>query len=40
MKTNNDILHGGKLKPDFYQLANYYVKFIKAYEGEGIPVGA
>jgi len=39
MKTNNDILHGGKLKPDFYQSwANYYVKFIKAYEGEGIPV--
>jgi len=39
MKTNNDILHGGKLKPDFYQAwANYYVKFIKAYEGEGIPV--
>jgi glucosylceramidase len=39
MKTNNDILHGGKLKTDFYQAwANYYVKFIKAYEGEGIPL--
>ena len=39
MKTNNDILHGGKLKTDFYQAwANYFVKFIKAYEGEGIPV--
>jgi glucosylceramidase len=39
MKTNNDILHGGKLKPEFYQSwANYYAKFIKAYEQEGIPV--
>jgi glucosylceramidase len=39
MKTNNDILHGGKLKPEYYQAwANYYVKFIKAYEAEGIPI--
>jgi glucosylceramidase len=39
MKTNNDMLHGGKLKPEFYQSwANYYTKFIKAYEKEGIPV--
>jgi glucosylceramidase len=39
MKTNNDILHGGKLKTDFYQAwANYYVKFIKAYESEGMPI--
>ena len=39
MKTNNDILHGGKLKPEFYQSwANYYTKFIRAYEREGIPV--
>ena len=39
MKDNNDILHGGKLKADFYQSwANYYPKFIKAYEKEGIPV--
>src|SRR6187401_1119268 len=39
MKDNNDILHGGKLKPDFYQSwANYYTKFIKTYEKEGIPV--
>ena len=38
MKDNNDILHGGKLKPDFYQSwANYYTKFIKTYEKEGIP---
>jgi len=39
MKTNNDMLHGGKLKPEFYQSwANYYTKFIKAYESEGIPI--
>ena len=39
MKDNNDILHGGKLKPEFYQSwANYYVKFIQAYERRGIPV--
>ena len=39
MKTNNDMLHGGKLKPEFYQSwANYYAKFIKAYEKEGIPI--
>jgi glucosylceramidase len=39
MKTNNDMLHGGKLKPEFYQSwAKYYTKFIKAYEREGIPV--
>ena len=39
MKDNNDILHGGKLKPEFYQSwANYYPKFIKAYQSEGIPI--
>jgi glucosylceramidase len=39
MKDNNDMLHGGKLKPEFYQAwANYYSKFIKAYQSEGIPV--
>lgn len=39
MKDNNDVLHGGKLKKDFYQpWANYYTKFIKAYEKEGVPV--
>jgi glucosylceramidase len=33
MKDNNDMLHGGKLKPEFYDSwANYYVKFIQAYE--------
>jgi glucosylceramidase len=39
MKDNNDMLHGGKLKPAFYQSwANYYVKFIRAYEQDGVPV--
>ena len=39
MKDNNNMLQGGKLKPEFYQSwANYYVKFIKAYEQQGIPV--
>lgn len=39
MKTNNDMLHGGKLLPEFSQAwANYYVKFIEAYEAEGLPV--
>jgi len=39
MKDNNDMLHGGKLKEEFKQSwANYYVKFIRAYEAKGIPV--
>jgi glucosylceramidase len=39
MKTNNDMLHGGKLKPEYYDSwAHYYAKFIKAYEKEGIPI--
>jgi len=39
MKSNNSMLHGGKLKPEYYDAwANYYVKFIKAYESEGIPI--
>ncbi|MFT3824336.1 MAG: glycoside hydrolase family 30 protein [Chitinophagaceae bacterium] len=39
MKDNNDLLHGGKLKAEYRQSwANYYIKFIKAYEAKGIPV--
>ena len=39
MKSNNDMLQGGSLKPEFYDAwANYYVKFIQAYEKTGIPV--
>jgi glucosylceramidase len=39
MKTNNNMLHGGKLKPEYDQSwANFYVKFIKTYQALGIPV--
>ena len=39
MKDNNDMLHGGKLLPEYYQSwANYFGKFIHAYEKEGIPI--
>lgn len=39
MKSNNQMVQGGKLKKEFYQpWANYYTKFIKAYEAEGIPI--
>ena len=39
MKTNKNMLQGGKLLPKYYQTwADYFVKFIKAYENEGIPV--
>ena len=39
MKDNNDVLHGGKLKPEFYESwAMYYTKFIKEYEKAGVPV--
>jgi glucosylceramidase len=39
MKDNKTMLKGGKLLPEYYQSwANYYPKFIKAYEKEGIPI--
>jgi len=39
MKDNNDLLHGGKLLPKYAQVwANYYIKFIKAYEAKGMPI--
>ena len=39
MKGKEDMLHGGKLLPEFFQSwATYYTKFIKSYEIEGIPV--
>lgn len=39
MKSNNNMLQGGKLLPEYYQAwANYYIKFIEAYESENIPV--
>ncbi len=39
MKTNKNMLQGGKLLPEYYQTwADYFTKFIEAYEAEGIPV--
>jgi len=39
MKDTKNMLKGGKLLPEYYQTwADYYVKFIKAYEKEGMPV--
>jgi glucosylceramidase len=39
MKDTKNMLQGGKLLPEYYQpWANYYTKFIKAYEKEGIPI--
>ena len=39
MKDNNNMLRGGKLLPEFYNSwALYYTKFIKAYEGLGMPI--
>lgn len=39
MKGRKNMLKGGKLLPEFYKSwANYYAKFIKAYEAEGMPI--
>jgi glucosylceramidase len=39
MKDNNNMVQGGKLLPEYRDAwANYYVKFINAYEKEGVPV--
>lgn len=39
MKTNKNMLRGGSLLPEYYQAwANYFVKFIEAYEAEGLPI--
>jgi glucosylceramidase len=39
MKDNQNMLKGGKLLPEYAQSwANYFTKFIKAYENAGIPV--
>ena len=39
MKDNNSMVQGGKLLPEYRQpWANYFVKFIRSYEKEGIPV--
>ncbi|WP_298151680.1 glycoside hydrolase family 30 protein [Flavobacterium sp.] len=39
MKSNKTMLKGGTLLPEYNQAwANYYTKFIKAYEKEGMPI--
>jgi glucosylceramidase len=39
MKTNNEMNHGGKLKPEYFSTwAMYYAKYIKAMEAEGIKI--
>lgn len=39
MKSNGSMLKGGTLLPEYYQSwANYYTKFIKVYEKEGMPI--
>ncbi len=39
MKDNNDMLHGGKLLPEYaHSWALYYTKFIKSYQAEGVPI--
>jgi len=39
MKTNNNMLQGGKLKQEYYdEWAQYYVEFIRAYKEQGIPI--
>ncbi len=39
MKTNGQMNHGGKLKPEYRQAwANYLVRYIQEYEKEGLPI--
>jgi glucosylceramidase len=39
MKTNGDMAHGGQLKPEDRQAwADYYVRFVQAYQQQGIPI--
>ncbi|HXK09962.1 MAG TPA: glycoside hydrolase family 30 protein [Vicinamibacteria bacterium] len=39
MKTNGEMLHGGKLKPEYRQTwADYFVRYVKAYAAEGVPI--
>src|SRR5437899_8362028 len=39
MKDNNDMLHGGHLRPEYFSAwARYYTKFIEHYRNAGVPV--
>lgn len=39
MKTNGQMNHGGKLKPEYREAwAHYYVRYVQEYEKEGLPI--
>ncbi|MFN2285121.1 MAG: glycoside hydrolase family 30 protein, partial [Anaerolineae bacterium] len=39
MKTNGEMNHGGKLKPEYRDAwARYYCRYIREYEKEGVPI--
>jgi glucosylceramidase len=39
MKTNGDMCHGGRLKPEYRAAwAEYYCRYVRAYEQEGVPI--
>jgi glucosylceramidase len=39
MKTNGEMKHGGRLKPEYRQTwADYFVRYLKAYAAEGVPI--
>jgi glucosylceramidase len=41
MKDNNDMLHGGHLKPEYRDAwALYYAKFVQSYRRAGVPIWA
>ena len=41
MKTTGEMNHGGRLKPEYYELwSEYYVKFIEEYKKEGICINS
>ena len=40
MKDNNDMLHGGHLRPEYARAwARYFAKFVQSYRKEGVPPG-
>jgi glucosylceramidase len=39
MKTNDSMLHGGQLRPEYRDAwARYFVRFVREYEREGVPI--
>lgn len=41
MKSNNEMNHGGKLRPEYYQSwADYYIRFIEAFKAEDLNIFA